>query len=113
MFVSVPFSLTAPALGPVLYAYYASSSASVRRPSWGHTLLACPTPVANDRLTSTGATHDIIFFNVMKCTYLRDSTPAATLLGRRKNTLDAAKCGSIGAGLCRCRPGCLHTQRQM
>jgi hypothetical protein len=67
--------------------------------TWERTLLACPTLVTHDCLSSAGVTHDIIFGDVMKCQPFQEPAPAATLLERRKNKLNVARCGSIAAHL--------------
>ena len=93
MFVSAPFSLTVPAPVPVRRPYIAGIWERPEYPLGGES----PTLVAKDHLSSAGAFHDIIFNNVMKCTYLRGPAPAPTLLERRKNTLDVARCRSLHA----------------
>jgi hypothetical protein len=58
---------------------------------------ACPEVVAHSNPSSTGGIHDIVLNDVNKCQPFQLPTPAATLLERRKNKLNVAKCGSRGA----------------
>jgi hypothetical protein len=57
--------------------------------------------------------HDIVFRDVMKCTYLREPAPPATLSEHGKNTFNVAKCGSLREGFrtTLCMVACLPDAR--
>ena len=77
------------------YANPQSSPTSERTRAWERTGCplggACPGVVAGYRLSFTGVTHDIVFNDVKKCTYLGSLTLATTLFEHRKHKLNVAQ----------------------
>lgn len=87
-------------------------AASAHRPAWERALRACPTSVPADPLSSPFKIHDIIFNDVMKCTYLRDPAPASTQLAHRKTRSMWLNVARLVRVPCRYALGCLLAPHQ-